>query len=315
MPRAAVRGAGALGGVGPTGPRTARQPTDAAGGVGCRSTHRCRGRHSSAKDMGGARAWRHPLLPSCASGPDGCGAVGAWQDLRAVHDSRGACSEKGPFAARSSRSVFPDGCLQGFSDAWRAYLAKTSSFRMHGGDILPRTGAFPARGSFGNAWGEKTATVDCPGIRHGEMLPRIAALGARHGDILLSAKAQERIGAISCRCRTLGERISRAFCHRRAPGNAPRRYLAKAGRPSNAPCPRPNAPRLPLGSSSNATPCAAAPSLHAPPAALFPPLKSKLQVTGVDVVERTTSFGLSAIFGLTYSPHQRARKRGGTVCA
>lgn len=116
MPRAAVRGAGALGGVGPTGPRTARQPTDAAGGVGCRSTHRCRGRHGSAKDMGGARAWRRPLLPSCASGPDGCGAVGAWQDMRSVHDSRGACSEKGPFAARSSRSVFPDGCLRGFSD-------------------------------------------------------------------------------------------------------------------------------------------------------------------------------------------------------
>ena len=86
------------------------------------------GRHRSATDMGGARAWRHPLLPSCASGPDGCGAVGAWQDMRAVHDSRGACSEKGPFAARSSRSVFPDGCLQGFSDAWRAYLATNRRF-------------------------------------------------------------------------------------------------------------------------------------------------------------------------------------------
>ena len=50
--------------------------------------------------------------------------------------------------ARSSRGVFPNGCLQGFSDAWRAYLAKTSSFRMHGGDMLPGRGAFPVRGTF-----------------------------------------------------------------------------------------------------------------------------------------------------------------------
>ena len=79
------------------------------------------------------------------------GVVGAWQDLRAVHDLRGARSEKGPFLARSSRGVFLDDCLRGFSDAWRAYLAKASSFWMHGGDMLPRTGAFPVRGPFGNA--------------------------------------------------------------------------------------------------------------------------------------------------------------------
>ena len=74
-----------------------------------------------------------------------------WQDLRAVHDLRGTRSEKGPFLARSSRGVFPDDCLQDFSDARRAYLAKASSFWMHGGDMLPRTGAFPVRGPFGNA--------------------------------------------------------------------------------------------------------------------------------------------------------------------
>ena len=51
-----------------------------------------------------------------------------WQDLRAVHDSRGLCSEKGPFLARYSRGVSFDGDLQGFSDAWHAYLAKASSF-------------------------------------------------------------------------------------------------------------------------------------------------------------------------------------------
>ena len=100
---------------------------------------------------------------------------------------------------------------------------------------MPRTGAFPARGPFGNAWGEKTATVDCPGIRHGEMLPRIAA--------------RERITAISCQDRQPGNapwrhlaavrcggggRISRTFRHRRAPGNAPRRYFGIATMFGNA---------------------------------------------------------------------------------
>ena len=51
-----------------------------------------------------------------------------WQDLRAVRDSRGPCSEKGPFLARSSRGVSSDGGLRGISDAWRAYLAKASPF-------------------------------------------------------------------------------------------------------------------------------------------------------------------------------------------
>ena len=51
-----------------------------------------------------------------------------WQDLRAVRDSRGPCSEKGPFLARSSRGAFPKGGLRGFSDAWRAYPARASPF-------------------------------------------------------------------------------------------------------------------------------------------------------------------------------------------
>ena len=52
----------------------------------------------------------------------------SWQDLHVVHDSRGLCSEKGSFLARYSRGVSSNGDLQGFSDAWRAYLAKASSF-------------------------------------------------------------------------------------------------------------------------------------------------------------------------------------------
>ena len=74
-----------------------------------------------------------------------------WQGLRAVYDSRDPCSEKGPFLARSSRYAFPKGDLRGFSDAWRAYLAKASSFWMHGGNMLPGRGAFPVRGRFWDA--------------------------------------------------------------------------------------------------------------------------------------------------------------------
>ena len=103
-----------------------------------------------ASEFGPVRHWgcgisRPPDAPALF------GAVGAWQDPRAVHDLRGARSEKGPFLARSSRGASPNARLRGFSDARRAYLAKASSFWMHGGDMLPRTGVFPVRGPFGNA--------------------------------------------------------------------------------------------------------------------------------------------------------------------
>ena len=104
-----------------------------------------------------------------------------WQHSRAVHDSRGPCSESGPFMARSSRGVFPNGCLQGFSDAWRAYLAKASSFRMHGARILPRTGDFPVRDRFRDAWSAKLA-MDCRPRTH-------------FASILPSSNAWERIKA------------------------------------------------------------------------------------------------------------------------
>ena len=85
-------------------------------------------------------------------------SIRGWQDLRAMRDSRGPCSEKCPFLARSSRGVSSDGDLRGISDAWRAYPAKASSFWIHGGDMLPRTGDFPARGRFRDAWSAKLAT-------------------------------------------------------------------------------------------------------------------------------------------------------------
>ena len=120
--------------------------------------------------------------------------------MRAVHDSRGLCSEKGPFLARYSRGAFPSGCLQGFSDARRAYPAEASSFRMHGARILPRIGDFPVRGPLGDAWSAKLATDRHPGTHRARILPPSDA----------------------------EERISRAFCHRRAPENAPWQHLATA---------------------------------------------------------------------------------------
>ena len=116
--------------------------TGTAGATGVAGAAAARVRHGCHWGCGISRPPDAPAL---------FGAVGAWQDLRAVHDLRGPRSEKGPFMARSSRGVFSDGCLRRFSDAWREYLAEASSFWMHGGDMLPRTGAFPVRGPFGNA--------------------------------------------------------------------------------------------------------------------------------------------------------------------
>ncbi len=155
-----------------------------------------------------------------------------WQDLCAVHDSRGPCSEKGPFLARSSRGVSSDGDLRGFSDTWRAHLAKASSFRMHGARILPRTGDFPVRGHFRDAWSAKPATDCRPGTHRGETLPRIDARERTAREYCHCQSGQERIRAQSRHRRTLGGgRISRAFRHRRAPGNASRHNLATTSRP------------------------------------------------------------------------------------
>ena len=136
-----------------------------------------------------------------------------------MHDSRGPCSEKGPFLARSSRGVSSDGGLRGFSDTWRAHLAKASSFWMHGARILPRSPPFLVRGPFWDTWSEKIATDCRPGTHQGAILPR--------------QSARERTAREPCHRRTPGERISWAFCHRRVPGNASGHNLAIARRPIN----------------------------------------------------------------------------------
>ena len=132
--------------------------------------------------------------------------VRGWQDSRAVHDSRGLCSERSPFLARSSRRAFPKGGLRGFSDAWRTCLAKASSFRMHGVRILPGRGDFPVRGPFWDTWSEKLATDCRPGTHFASIFP--------------SASARERTVAESCHGLTLGD--------------APREYIATASQAKSA---------------------------------------------------------------------------------
>ncbi len=145
-------------------------------------------------------------------------SVRGWQDLRAMRDSRGPCSEKGSFLARSSRRAFPKGDLRGFSDAWRAYPAKTSSFRMHGARILPRTGDFPVRDRFWDAWSAKLATDCRPGTHFASILPSARHSGTHRGGILSRQGPRERTARVYCHCQSGQERIRAQSCHRRAPG-------------------------------------------------------------------------------------------------
>ena len=158
-------------------------------------------------------------------------ADAGWQDLRAVHDSRGPCSEKGPFLARSARGVSSDGDLRGFSDTWRAHLAKASPFSDAWRADLARNWRFsrprPLSGCMerktchglppGNAPRRNLATARPPRTHCASILPLPVRPRAHQGAILPPSDA--------------GKRISRAFCHRRAPGNASRHNLATTGCP------------------------------------------------------------------------------------
>lgn len=66
--------------------------------------------------------------------------------------------------ARSPRGVFPNGGLQGYLDTRRTNLAKTSSFWIHSGDLLPLRGVISVRGLLENTWRRFIAMV-----RHCEM--------------------------------------------------------------------------------------------------------------------------------------------------
>ena len=153
-------------------------------------------------------------------------SVRGWQDLRAVRDSRGPCSEKCPFLARSSRGVSSNGDLRGISNAWRAYLAKASPFSDAWRVNLAANWRFsrprPLSGCMerktchgltpGNAPRRNLATARPPRTHRASILPLPVRPRAHQGAILPPSSARKR--------------ISRAFCHRRAPGNAYSQRLA-----------------------------------------------------------------------------------------
>ena len=166
--------------------------------------------------VAGARAvWRW----SAAQGLRALGRFvdAGWQDSRAVHDSRGPCSERAP-SWQDLRAVYPPTAICG-------------AFRMHGAHILPK----PAHFGY-------TAAICCHELA---IFPPEAAFGM-HG-----AQNLPRIDA--------RERISRAFCHRRAPGNASRHNLATTGRPRRT-------LRAPMRRSAT-TPCSTTPCSTTPRAA------------------------------------------------
>ena len=112
--------------------------------------------------------------------------------------------------ARSARGVFPNGCLQGFSDAWRAYPAKTSPFS--------------------DAWRANLATnwrFSRPRPLSGYM-----ARESCQSQLILDAwrRYVARKGRFS-RPRHLLGYMKRKTCHGLPPGNAPGRNIAIARHP------------------------------------------------------------------------------------
>ena len=196
-------------------------------------------------------------------------ADAGWQDLRAVHDSRGPCSEKGPFLARSSRGVSSDGDLRGISDAWRAYLAKASPFSDAWRANLaanwrfsrprPLSGCMERKTCHGllpeNAPRRNLATAKRPGTHRARTLSPSDAGGTHFAGILPSASARERIRAQSC--------------HRQAPGNAFHGHFAISERPQRRSArhhaPRHHAPQRHNAMRCNiATPCSTTPRAATP---------------------------------------------------
>ena len=138
-------------------------------------------------------------------------SASSWQDLRAVYPPTAIC---GAFRMHGAQ-----------------ILPEPARFRMHGVRILPRTGDSPRPRPLlgcmrrknchgltpGNAPWRNIATDRHSGTHRARILPLPVRPRAHQGAVLPPSDA--------------GKRISRAFCHRRAPGNAPWRNLATTSRP------------------------------------------------------------------------------------
>ena len=158
-------------------------------------------------------------------------SVRGWQDLRAMRDSRGPCSEKGSFLARSSRRAFPKGDLRGFSDAWRAYLAKASPFSDAWRANLAANWRFSRPRPLSGCMERKT----CHGLPPGNAFREHFAIGKRpgthRGEILPRQGTRERTARVYCHCQPGQERIRAQSCHRRTLGNASCEHFAIVERP------------------------------------------------------------------------------------
>ena len=118
-------------------------------------------------------------------------ADAGWQDLRAVHDSRGPCSEKGPFLARSSRGVSSDGDLRGFSDTWRAHLAKASPFPdAWRADLATKPPFFSSEAPFGIHGVKKLPRIAARERIRAQSCHRQAPGNAFHGHFAISERPQ-----------------------------------------------------------------------------------------------------------------------------
>ena len=131
---------------------------------------------------------------------------------------RGTRAAKSAPSWQDPRAVYPPTAVCGAFRMHGAHiLPKPARFRMHGAHILPGRGDFPVRDRFRDAWGEKIATDCRPGTHRARILPLPVRPRTHYGAVLPPSNAEER--------------ISQAFCHRRAPGNAPWHNLAVAGGP------------------------------------------------------------------------------------
>ena len=138
---------------------------------------------------------------------------------------------KGDLPGRIFAPCVPERRFAGLSDAWRAYLAKGSPFSDAWRANLAANWRFsrprPLSGCMerktchglppGSAPRRNFATARPPRTHRARILPLPVRPRAHQGAILSPSDA--------------GKRISRAFCHRRAPGNASRHNLATTGRP------------------------------------------------------------------------------------
>ena len=191
--------ADALGAGAPAASRTARQLTDAAGsGAGLRglpvprapvrgatgatgtaAPHRCRG------------VLGRPLA-RCALALGKAGAVGAWQDLRAVHDLRSPDGKRGP-----SRQ---DLC------AMYSQTAVCRAFRMHSAHILPK----PAHFGY--------MVAKC--CHEPALFPSEAPSGTHEAKKLPRLTAREYATAKCCHGSPPWEHATAISCCRRKPRNA-----------------------------------------------------------------------------------------------